>query len=95
MYIKEDHTYNIRNDLKLTCNDVENIWIETNVNGKLCGFAAIYRHPRHNISAFQAELIDKLNILENTNTPYYLSGDININLLKCSTNSGIKFTLMI
>ena len=33
-FIKNDIDYTIRNDLKLSSPDCENVWIETNINGK-------------------------------------------------------------
>ena len=53
--------------------------------------AVLYRHPRHNFSLFQTQLVDKLKFLDNQNLTYYICGDTNINLIKASTNSGIKY----
>ena len=91
LFIKNDLDFTLRNDLKINCSECENIWVETMINGQNCICAAIYRHPRQNFTAFQREIVDKITRLEDSKQIYYLCGDINIDLIKNSTNNGIKF----
>ena len=91
LFIKNGVDYKIRNDLKIMSGDCENIWIETTINGKKGVLASLYRHPRHNFTLFQNELTNKLAKLDKENLIYYLGGDVNINLIKTSTNNAIKF----
>ena len=91
MFITDGIQYKVRVDLKIRSNDCENIWIETSHLGKKKIVAVIYRHPRHNFSNFQNELILKLKKLEDDNYLQYICGDININLIKTASNNAIKF----
>ena len=38
------------------CDECENVWIETPINGKMCICAVIYRHPCQNVLSLQKEL---------------------------------------
>ena len=90
LFVKEGINISVRHDLRINCNNCENLWIETEVDGKTCIFSVIYRHPKHNYALFQTELINKIELIQTDNKPLYICGDININLLKCPTNTSIK-----
>ena len=91
LYIKNGIDFSVRNDLKITSDDCESIWIETKVNDKKSIIASIYRHPRHNLSSFQNQLTDRLKRIEDENFLHYIGGDFNINLIKTSSNDAIKY----
>ena len=66
-------------------NNCEDIWIEITLqNNKKFFVGTIYRHPNNKINPFLNKLettIDKLNRNESI---FYICGDINIDLLKCT-----------
>ena len=54
-------------------------------------YAPHYIDTRQNFTAFQNEFVNKLKDLEDNKQMYYVCGGININLIKSSTNNGIKY----
>ena len=69
----------IRNDLKVSTDKCEDIWVEVNgLNKRSVIFGVIYRHPGSNIKNFQKnfeKLIFNLNI---SKKPVYITGDLNV-----------------
>ena len=61
VYIRDDLTFQKREDLKLRNVNSEDVWFETHINGKLYVIAVVYRHPRQNIPPFNLNSSAKLS----------------------------------
>ena len=55
-------------------------------NNKEIILGVLYRHPRADINDFQEKLGENICKLNNVKLKHYISGDINIDLLRGSTN---------
>ena len=94
IYINNELDYKIRDDLKFVEEDNENIWIEilktnstVNLNLQYLNniiIGVIYRHPTSFIKNFISYFESTLQTLQNPSLPFYITGDININLLNQS-----------
>src|SRR5271165_1811990 len=85
IYVKGTIFNQIRKDLQLNTsesNRLENIWIEVNKGKTKYIIGGIYRHPSNNIIDFMNLLGSNLKIVSQGNTPCFIVGDINIDLLK-------------
>ena len=78
-YIKGNMQYRLRNDLTLSIQHCEDLWIELETKKTNFIIAVIYRHPNKLLLPFQDKLCDTLTDLENSNLNYIVCGDININ----------------
>jgi len=50
----------------------------------------IYRHPNSPLANFQEILCNNLEKLTKSNLNFYISGDININILECNSNNKVN-----
>lgn len=93
LYIKCSINFNVRKDLIFHDKEYESIWIElVHTNNKLSNsiFGVMYRHPKYNISEFTDSLSDFLQKTSSENKNIFITGDINIDLLKIDSNHNIQ-----
>lgn len=76
LYVKSDHSFQIRNDLKI--DDIENIWIET--QNLIIGL--VYKPPNFSNNEFLVKFEESLHNLFLSKKKCLIMGDININTLK-------------
>ena len=86
-YIMETINYNIRDDLGVSKNEFQGLWVDIEIlNQKLtCG--VLYRHPRVNLEAFTNYLYSYLDKIQQENKTCVILGDFNINLLNYSAHT--------
>ena len=88
-YISKNINFKIRNDLDLgIIEDVENCWIEIQrpKQSKIV-IGCIYRHPSQNRQIFHEAIESQLNKLNNERCEVYITGDMNIDFLKYSSDN--------
>ena len=57
IFIRKNIKYNImRNDLSIPNDDVEDIWLEAEVNDQKVVIGSLYRHPGTNLNVFTTDL---------------------------------------
>ena len=91
IYVKSDLIANKRDDLCISNNDFETIWIEiknSKTKNILCCCA--YRHPSSDISKFAEYFQSTLTNLVKENKLVAIMGDFNIDLLKYDSNTNIN-----
>ena len=89
-YIRQGFDYVIRDDMSITVQNLESLWIELKHKNKknlLCG--VVYRHPKSNIDDFMNYLNNCLDMIQRENKPCILMGDFNMDLLKFETVESI------
>ena len=78
-------------DLDNDLTNCENLWLKIAMkNNKEIILGVLYRHPRADINDFQEKLGENICKLNNLKLKYYICGDINIDLLRGSTNIKIQ-----
>jgi len=89
MYIKSKYSQTVVKDYAINSSDTsraENLWIQI-INGKTKYIiGGIYRHPSGSLTEFSNNLEETMCKVSKCNVPYIIAGDININLLNCSTD---------
>ena len=102
VYISDSLEYRLRDDLKFIEEENENtrIWIEIMGNNSILNrnprcltniiIGVIYRCPSCPIKNFISNFQPTLQYLQNISSPFYITGDINIDLLSQS-NSNVFF----
>ena len=89
VYIKSCFACIERNEFKLHCsgaNKVENIWLEIAKGNISCIIGAMYRHPSRPIKQFSESIENTLSKIALHNKPCIVAGDMNIDLVKNTTN---------
>jgi len=81
VYIHDTISYRLRTDIPNSLHSSESIWIEVTAHKKQYAFGVIYRHPNNNINAFTESLNETLRYLSDLKVPFFVCGDVNINLL--------------
>lgn len=71
-------------------NKVEQIWFEAEKERFKFNFACVYRHPAGNINDFTNELDKSLTNLARQPYPTFITGDLNIDVLKYNTHSDTR-----
>ena len=92
LYIKNDISYKLRNDLKIyKPKELESIFIEIiNKNSKNIIVGCIYKHPTLSISEFNYSYIKDLLVNANSEKKeIMLMGGFNINLLNYESNESV------
>ena len=89
MYIKSKYAQVVLYDYAF-CSSIncqhKNLWIER-TNGEIKYIiGAIYRHPNGLISEFSNNFERTFHKISQRNIPCIISGDLNINLLKCNSD---------
>ena len=88
IYIDNTYTFHLRNDLIISSDVLESIFVEVE-RAKAANIiiGCIYRHPNTYVMDFNSQLtklLDKIN--QNPNKPSILTGDFNLNLIKADTH---------
>ena len=101
MYIRDDYSYNTREDLRLKADYCEDKWIEMNFKetkskprdskskGNKLVVGIIYRHPEYKYEDFCELLCDTIEKLNQNKTDFVIMGDFNVNLLKYNLASNV------
>ncbi len=88
LYIKNNVNFKIREDLKLPFSqEYESLFIEIESEPKNSIIGVIYRPPDSNRHPFIEHLSTTINKINQEKLPSFICGDLNINLLNCSTHS--------
>ena len=84
IYIKNNISYKIINNLRLNLVECEDIWIETslNQNKQKLIIGVVYRHPSYNLKPFIESFENSIEKINRMKANYIVCGDFNINLLK-------------
>ena len=87
LYINENISYIIRNDLEFFDSEMESLFIEVDSNvfqtSSNIIIGIVYRMPDSSIDIFNDRMTDILNKVNKDNKLLYMLGDLNIDLLKC------------
>ena len=84
IYVRDEYNVNERNDLNLVNNSFEVVWVEIkNTKNIVCG--CIYKHPKSDNDDLNNYISKCLAIINKGKKECYVSGDFNIELLKCDT----------
>ena len=89
VYINKMLNAKVRNDLNLASSDYrcEHLWLEFIFERRTYILCAIYRHPNQNIEKFYDLLEPSLSKIHKKRISCIVIGDINIDLLKCTTST--------
>ena len=88
MYIRENLSYFLRNDLNFSTSEFESIWIELQNNkGKNILISVFYRHPNSSLDIFLDKFYKIIDNISKQNKLCIIMGDFNINLLNCDSHS--------
>ena len=102
MYVREDLSVDVRNDLKLNVDECESVFVDIYLKSNLVSFSGrqekitlgcVYRHPRklkYQIEAFTDALESKLESVATKNSPIFVTGDININMNNIDSNPQVQ-----
>lgn len=92
LYLSEGLSPTPRDDLHLTVNACENVWIELPDKevGKKTIIGVVYRHPGNDIKVFQQELDKTLQKINKEKKLFYILGDFNIDLKHCQDHENTK-----
>ena len=70
----------------MRCEDVEDVWIETNIQQEKVIIGFIYWHPNTDIKQFTQKLERVMNKIQKETGKAYVCGDINIDGIKLNAN---------
>jgi Reverse transcriptase (RNA-dependent DNA polymerase)/Endonuclease-reverse transcriptase len=87
LYIRNDYTFRIRQDLTESNLDLESIFVEvtSNQGGTNIIMGCLYRPPNTDLISFNTNMSKILRILEKErNKVLIITGDFNLDLIKCS-----------
>ena len=91
LYIKCDFVFSLAADYAFRLANVEDLWSEISLRGmKRLVIGVIYRHPKSNFQEFQTAMENTIELLNSNSATYYITGDINIDLLK--TDHDVKIS---
>lgn len=86
IFIKSELDYHVRHDLKLNTDKVEDIWVESVIDGKKIIIGSVYRHPGNDIEPFRTMFDTVLHKIQTEGGRALISGDFNIDGHKIRTN---------
>ena len=84
--IRRDLRYAVRNDLKMSDNDAEDLWVETTIDNQNVIVGSVYRHPGTNMNSFQTRMESTLLKINMEKSQAFVCGDFNIDGLKAAAN---------
>ena len=92
IFIKNNHEAYEREDLKISNEEFESVWVELkNTKSNNIVIGCTYRHPHYNnIDDYTPYMRNNFNKLNKENKEVYIAGDFNIDLLKYDTNIKYK-----
>ena len=83
VYIENNMSYKIIDNLQLNISDCEDLWLEISINkNQKLIVGVIYRHPKSNLNLFKTKFENTIETINQTNLNYVICGDFNIDLLK-------------
>ena len=89
IYISDGIDYEVREDLSLSVDNCEDIWVElksdypkTQLKKSSLVIGIVYRHPKGKYELFSKRLCNNIQLLNKSKTPCVIMGDFNVNLLK-------------
>jgi exonuclease III len=90
IFINDQWTYKVRNDLNFNNDDIELLWVEINKDSANLSqnviVGTVYRRPGSNPTELNTKLNDTITTILAENKKCIHSGDYNINLLNSSTH---------
>ena len=86
-YIKNDIGFHLREDLCVTTNDFECLWVEIHRKSRNVVCAVIYRHPNGDLDKFINYFYAALDKISNESKLCSIMGDFNLNLLNFESHN--------
>ena len=86
IFIRKNIKYQVRKDLSVESDDVEDIWLEVEANDQKVVIGSVYRHPGTSLNAFVTKLENTLQKIDNQCCDSLVCGDFNADGLKLETN---------
>ena len=87
LYVNSNLSSNIINDMSITSDNIETIFIQTEYQNKKIVMGCIYRPPNTDINNFNKSLSDILNKLNRKKQPLtFIAGDFNIDIKHFNTH---------
>ena len=80
LFIRNNLAYSESSNLSETTEDIECLFIKLNHGGKNIIVGVVYRPPNSNVESFNAVILSKLESI--SNTPSYIMGEFNLDILK-------------
>ena len=91
IFIHNSLIFKKRTDLCINNNDIESLTIEIiNKSNKNLIVNVTYRQPAGNFKVFEDSLKNIISAKNHNRKPFYLTGDLNLNLLDYKTNTKVK-----
>ena len=91
LFVKENLNVKVLDDVKISVDGVESLFIEvTDANKNYSIAGVIYRKPSSNVHDFVESLETVLNIINKKSKTCFLMGDFNIDLMQSNQNNVIK-----
>ena len=90
MFIKETLSFQSLKKYQLNTEGCEDLWITININNTKKVFGVLYRHPQNDFTKFSKSFELILATPNRERAQYYISGDVNINLLDYESKSSVK-----
>ena len=87
LYIRDDSEFHLRDDLCVSTDDYECIWIEIHRKSRNIVCAVIHRHPNGSLDNFTDYFYEVINKISNDSKLCSLLGDFNLNLLNFESNN--------
>ena len=88
IFVRKNINYHVREDLSVVSDDVEDVWLEAEVNDQKLVIGSVYRHPGTSLNAFVASLEKTLQKIDNECCNSLVCGDFNADGLKLDANKG-------
>ena len=97
IFVADYLDFDIRNDLYLNMERIEDIWIQLKQNKdkkdnpdcEQLVIGVIYRHPGSQYKEFENRLCDTISLLNRNQTKFVIVGDVNINYMKMNVVTDI------
>ena len=86
IFIRKNIKYQVRYDLSVQSDDVEDMWLEVEANDQKIVIGSVYRHPGTRLNAFVTNLESTLQKIDNQCCESLVCGDFNADGLKLDTN---------
>lgn len=87
LFLRDDIKFSIRDNLSISENDFEALWVDLEIHGLKFLRVALYRHPKASLDSFTNYLYSSLDKIHNQNKLCVILGDFNIDLLNCNSHA--------
>ena len=84
--VRKNFKYHVRNDLRLSFDETEDVWLDLEVNDQKVIVGSVYRHPGTNLNEFQNEFEKTLQNIDKECCHSFIGGDFNLDGLKIETH---------